>query len=306
MSDSFTLRPYRPGEDVPALERLIHAVDHADPQLLAPAYSLREVKEFPHHAPEQDRFVLTDREGEALGYGWIGGPRLERPELWLCVHPEHRCKGYGAALLERLLKRARERGAGEVAGYLKEHRPEYAHFAAQHGFSQVGFYREFLRAAHLPLEPAVFPQGWTVKSYAQSPNPQTVVEAYQHSFGDLWGHNPTTLEDLTPWLEQIDPDGLFLLFDTEGKIAGNVVATRPSGEEPHLLDGPGVVPEHRRPELYAALANLALEWVLALEKRNVALESWGDSDEVIAAYVALGFVESSRSSYVWRRLMLEG
>ena len=312
MSDSFTLRPYQPSQDFPALERLIHAVDHTDPQLQAWSYSLLEAKEFPHHALEQDRFVLMDR-SEALGYGWIGGPQLERPDLWLCVHPEHRRKGYGSALLERLLKRARERGAGEAAGYIKEHRPEYAHFAAQRGFGRVGFYRELLRAAHLPLEPAVFPKGWTVRTYAQLPNPQTVVEAYQRSFGDLWGHNPTTLENLTPWLEEIDPNGLFMLFDGLGNVAGNVVATRslrlpsgPSGNEPHLLDAPGLAPEHRRPELYAALANLALEWLLALEKRDVVLESWGDADAVMSAYGALGFVESSRSSYVWQRLALEG
>jgi len=107
-----------------------------------------------------------------------------------------------------------------------------------------------------------------------------VVEAYQQSFGDLWEHNPTTLEGLTPWLEEIDPEGLFLLFDALGNVAGNVVATRTSGDEPHLLDAPGLALEHRRPELYAALANLALEWVLALE-------SWGDSDEAISAYTKL-------------------
>ena len=133
-----------------------------------------------------------------------------------------------------------------------------------------------------------------------------MVKAYQRSFGDLWGHNPATLENLAPWLEEIDPDGLFLLFDTLGNVAGNVVATRTSGDEPHLLDAPGLAPEHRRPELYAALASVALEWVLALEPQDVTLESWGDSDAVISAYGALRFVESSRSSYVWRRLVLEG
>jgi|GEM_PF-5183368 len=105
MSDSFTLRPYQPSQDFSALERLIKAVDQADTQLQASSSSLLEVKEIPHHAPERDRFVVMSR-GEALGYGWLGGLRLERPDLWLCVHPEHRRKGYGAALLERLLKRA--------------------------------------------------------------------------------------------------------------------------------------------------------------------------------------------------------
>ena len=106
------------------------------------------------HALLQNHFVLLSQVGELLGYGWIGGPRLERPDLWLCVHPRYRMQGYGNALLERLLLRAKERGAGEVTAYIQRGSPDVIRFAAFHGLGRVGYYREFLRMVYLSLERA--------------------------------------------------------------------------------------------------------------------------------------------------------
>ena len=92
-------------------------------------------------------------------------------------------QGYGNALLERLLMRAEERGAGEVTAYIQRGSPDVIRFAAFHGFVRVGYYREFLRMVYLPLERATFPEGLTVQSYAELQNPQKVVEAYQRCTG---------------------------------------------------------------------------------------------------------------------------
>jgi aminoglycoside 6'-N-acetyltransferase I len=62
---------------------------------------------------ERIAWALLDAEENVLG--WIGAIRLYRGNVWelhpLVVHPEHRGRGLGRALVEWLAERARDEGA---------------------------------------------------------------------------------------------------------------------------------------------------------------------------------------------------
>jgi ribosomal protein S18 acetylase RimI-like enzyme len=49
------------------------------------------------------------------------------------------------------------------------------------------------------------------------------------------------------------------------------------------------VPEHRSARLYAALLFAACVHLRTMRPEAIVLESWGDTDETLAAYQALGF-----------------
>ena len=69
---------------------------------------------------------------------------------------------------------------------------------------------------------------------------------------------------------------------------------------PELIDAPGLIPTHRSAKNYQAVLASALT---KLEPGfKVSLNSWGDSDGTIMAYLELGFVEHKRTAIMGRTI----
>ncbi len=75
-----------------------------------------------------------------------------------------------------------------------------------------------------------------------------------------------------------------------------------SGEAVPYIDAPGLVPEHRSERLYVALLLAACAELRSLRPRALELESWGDADETLAAYQALGFTVARHTTAYERPL----
>jgi GNAT superfamily N-acetyltransferase len=118
-TETASVRTYQP-EDKPKLEHLIEVMNAADLSLQAEEFML--VAGFPNHDPLTDSFVLEVAD-QIVGYGWVGGSRLDRNDCWIAVAPEHRRKGYGKLLLERILERASQRQASGLLAYLSAVNP---------------------------------------------------------------------------------------------------------------------------------------------------------------------------------------
>jgi hypothetical protein len=95
----------------------------------------------------------------------------------------------------------------------------------------------------------------------------------------------------------LDPQDAFLLVDATGLDIGCAGIIRGN---PHLIDAPGLISTYRSAKNYqAVLASTLNKLEPGLEVR---LNSWGDSDETIAAYLELGFVIHKRTAMAWRAL----
>ena len=57
------------------------------------------------------------------------------------------------------------------------------------------------------------------------------------------------------------------------------------------IDAPGVVPQHRRLDLYRALVLTGIRWLRSQGYALVEMESWGDKLEVLKMYRELGFTD---------------
>jgi GNAT superfamily N-acetyltransferase len=132
------IRTYQPADHV-KLEQLIAILDADDASLQATAFAAID-NEFRNHDPTTDRFVLEEAD-QIIGYGWIAGDRPDRNDCWIGVHPEHRRKGYGKLLLERILERASQRQASGLMAYLPGDNPALE-FASQIGFEVKGCFRQ--------------------------------------------------------------------------------------------------------------------------------------------------------------------
>jgi GNAT superfamily N-acetyltransferase len=277
-----SVRTYQP-EDKPKLEHLIEVMNAADSTLQAEDFLIADGLR--NHNPFSDRFVL-ELTGQFIGYGWIGGDRPDRNDCWIGVHPEHRRKGYGKMLLERILERASKRNAGGLMAYLPGDKPALE-FARQTGFEVQGYFRKLYLPAETPRRSAMMPDGWKLEPYSESSDVERYARILDASYADLWGHGLASTEVMQTMLSTLEPQDTFLVVDANESDVGCAGITKGN---PQLIDAPGLIPTHRSAQNYQAV----LAYVLTkLEPGfEVILNSWGDSDETMATYTELGFIES--------------
>jgi GNAT superfamily N-acetyltransferase len=285
------IRTYQPTDNA-RLEQLIVILDKDDASLQAAAFAATD-NEFRHHHPTTDRFVLEDAD-QIIGYAWIAGDRPDRTDCWLCVAPEHQRKGHGNRLLERILERASQRQASGLMAYLPGDRP-VLEFARQTGFEIRGYFREMRLPATTGRKSAALPNGWRLEPYSESLDVERYARILDASYADLWGHGIASPEVMQAMLSTLEPQDTFLLVDANGIDVGCAGITKGN---PQSIDAPGLIPTHRSVQNYQAVLASTLN---KLEPGfEVMLNSWGDSDETITAYLEFGFLETKRTAIAWR------
>lgn len=300
--------------DVLPLLRLMQEVETVD-QTGEPfsEAKLRLYLSAPEHNPETDRWVIEHPEHAATLIGhaalFLPSPADERrvADGAVLVHPAWRRRGLGTKLTAHLERRLQDGpNIRTFRAYLDPRHEGAKVFAGRWSLSPnlAGAYvRLSAELSKVALEPEL-PAGFTLRSHRAVNSLSTVVEAMNRSYEGLYGHRTTNEAEFAPLLAGMDEDGFFLLFDSAGRVAGAVSAepvsiepvsaevdpvTAQQGVSTGHLGSPGVVPEHRSPELYQAL----LLWGVAyLKARGVVLadlETWGDDAATLAVYKRCGF-----------------
>ena len=167
-------------------------------------------------------------------------------------------------------------------------------FLEERGFVEAGAYRQLVLEPLPHLQEVAFPEGYTLHAYAELDDAILFQEAARRSFADLWGHTASEEghEQEAAWrgvLEHYDPQHLYVLLH-EGSAAG-CLRFRRNGEEGYL-DSPGLAPEHRRPDLYRALALTGVQGLGSAGAKRVVMDGWGEPDEAVRSYEALGFEQT--------------
>ena len=68
-------------------------------------------------------------------------------------------------------------------------------------------------------------------------------------------------------------------------------APRKTAHPTGYIDAPGIVPQHRRLDLYRALVLTGIRWLHDQGLSIIEMESWGDKLEVLKMYRELGFTD---------------
>jgi GNAT superfamily N-acetyltransferase len=287
------IRTYQP-TDHSKLEQLIAILDADDASSQAAAFAAID-NEFRNHDPTTDRFVLEEAD-QIIGYAWIAGDRPDRTDCWLCIAPEHQRKGHGNQLLERILERALERNACGLMAYLPGDKPALE-FANQTGFEIKGYFRELRLPAETLRKPATLPDGRTLEPYSESLDVERYARILDASYADLWGHGIASPSVMQAMLSTLEPQDTFLVVNANGLDVGCAGLTRGN---PQSIDAPGLIPTHRSAQNYQAVLATVLN---KLEPGfEVMLNSWGDSDETITAYLELGFMGTERTAIAGRSI----
>jgi hypothetical protein len=171
-------------------------------------------------------------------------------------------------------------------------------FLLTQGFRYRGDTWALLAPVGAKFPPPAWPAGYKVRSYAEAGDLSQLVKASNLGFSDLWGHweNTPCLVDevlVAQNLPHFDPNGRFIIYDASGEVAGQCRTLAASAgaddDRPHILDQPGIAPEHRSAGLYRPMVLTAARWLQKQAPRPIRLESWGDSRETVAVYESLGF-----------------
>ena len=304
------VRAFRPETDVAPLLRLLNEAEAVDKsgELVSEA-QLRLLLSVSQHNPETDRWVIEHPGGDGA---FIAHAALYLPsetddrtvaDAMVSVHPGWRQRGLGSALFRSLEHRlAQHSGAKHLRFYLDPGHPGAVGFAESKGLelNALDNYTEMravlgnIRDSDVQAQ-VVLPEGFTLRSYREVNDLSTLVEALNEGYEGLYGHHWTTEAEFGPFLNELEPEGIFVLFSAEDEAVGTVGAmpatdrTERNGVPTGRVDSPGVVPKHRSAELYGALL---LAGVAYLKNRGAVwaeLESWGDDPEILALYTRLGF-----------------
>jgi len=298
MSD-FIIRHYVPEKDLVPLSKMlteIEAIDR-DGEDTSEEY-LRTALTWHNYRPDQDVWVAK-LEGKLVGYA----AALEQPSqnctVYAVVHPSWRRKGLGSQLIALTLSRAREVGSKDVLVNANEHNKASNLFVKHHDFLQVGSSGVMKALATIDIPPYEFPESFRLKRYSEVNEPRILLEALNVCYLDIWGHqhnDKRSEEELRSprFLKYYNADDILLMFDERDSVVGICSAKSEARKDEHgnladLLDAPGIIKEHRDQGYQRPLVLAAIQHLRKKGTRPITLEFWGDSEQALNIYRALGF-----------------
>lgn len=257
------------------LARAATDVDGVDPFNEATRIALRE---------DEEPRVLRTRDDVAVAVGFGDGPAE------LVVHPDHRRRGHGRALLDALVE------AGETRLWAHGDLPGAQALAASAGLTSV----RTLLVLRLSLDDESpqerVPDGVTLRAFRPE-DADAVVAVNGRAFASHPEQGAMDRADFDrraaePWF---DPAGLFVAERTEdGKVVG-FHWTKVEGDtgEVYVV---GVDPAAHGRGLGTALTARGLRHLHERGLRTVDLYVEGDNDAALTVYRRLGFVEQARDT----------
>ena len=294
-----SIRSFSPDQDIPRLLSLysaIEAVDHGGLEISE--QSILAQLNLPGHDALQDRWIVDAVDGSSLLIAsaniWLP-PGIETASANIMVHPDWRRHGIGGVLLSKLIERTYQLKVRSIQIFANPNHGDSSGFLLNHGFIAQGAYTELSLSEDVRLPPVIWPFGYTMRTYSQVQDISLLTQAMNLSYIPLWGHHVVSEAKMASWLPDFNEQGLFLVFSEKGRVVG-ISRTEPSaertlknGKPTGYIDAPGIVPQHRRLDLYRALVLTGIKWLRAQGHFLIEMESWGDKLEVLKMYRELGF-----------------
>jgi mycothiol synthase len=297
--EQLLIRSFSPDQDIPRLLSLYAAVEAVDRTASEVSEQvLRDQLTSPGHDPLKDRWVIAapNVSSSLIGSALVKvDPGSLVSEANIVVHPDWRRLGIGSNLLSKIMERARQLDTNSIQIYANVGLPDASTFLQKRGFTAQGAYTELRLSEGVRLPPVIWPYGYTLRPYAEIQDPSILSQAMSLCYIPLWGHHEVSEDKMVTWLPNFNLQGLFLVFSEKGRVVGisrvepSPARTLINGHPTGYIDAPGVVPQHRRLDLYRALVLTGINWLREQGQTWVEMESWGDKLEVLKMYRELGF-----------------
>ena len=150
----------------------------------------------------EDAWVITDPSATIVAHANLSPDGEGKVKSWGVVHPEHRARGLGAALLDRLEARATERLRGMASAVLHigltDRDTAAASFVRARGFERVRTFRHLkIDVDGAPLDPGKPPPGIEIRGIEPEHDLRRVHAILVEAFSQEWGYRVIPFEE---WL----------------------------------------------------------------------------------------------------------
>jgi mycothiol synthase len=160
---------------------------------------------------------VRDAEGTLVGYAAVD-EQSERRTAEFAVHPEHRCRGVGGAMLAALLDRA----GGPLGLWAHGEHPGALRLAQRVGLVSRRTLYQLRRGLADPIPPRGVPDGVALRRFVPGGDEAAVVRVNKRAFA--WHPEQSRLDtselrllETQPWF---DPKGFLLAVDPAGRLLG--------------------------------------------------------------------------------------
>jgi mycothiol synthase len=246
--------------------------------------------------PRSQNLLLRD-DGELAGYAHLDPTDpVEGPSGELVIHPAHRRRHHGLALVRELSAQAGDR---QLRLWAHGDLPAASKLAAAAGFTRVRALWQMRRSLQAWIGKPQFAPGTTVRTFTvgQDEDAWTALNARafsRHPEQGAWTRADLEMREREPWF---DPEGFFLA-ERDGRLVGFhwTKVHGPDGEErthPHEALGEvyvvGVDPAERGTGLGRAMTLEGLRYLRARGLFQVMLYVDESNTPAIGLYSSLGF-----------------
>jgi mycothiol synthase len=214
-------------EDRPAVIELVRSLWGADGDDGDPTWFVRAV--FRMTDLERDWWLVEDEEGRLVAGGCMRARHPHRLRTFGGVLPEHRGRGLGTELRDRIEERARELAQAAPEGEevwlgadAMSTNESAKRFFEERGYELVRhFWEMVIDLDEEPPEPE-WPKGIRLARARSGVDERAVHAASDEAFADHWDHHPTPYDEWHRWMveaENHDPSLWLLAWDGD-EIAG--------------------------------------------------------------------------------------
>jgi mycothiol synthase len=236
--------------------------------------------------------LLSESAGDLAGYAYLDRSGPEGPAGELVVHPRHRARGHGTALLA-----AAKQAAGNAGLRLWAHgdTPAARAFAEKNGLVRTRVLWQLRRSLSETLPAAPLPPGVTLRAFRPGHDDEAWLRVNARAFAHhpeqgRWTEDDLRMRIAEPWF---DAKGFLLAVDIEDKLLGfHWTKVHPAtGDDPAIgeIYVLGVDPDGHRRGLGSALSVAGLGYLADRGLTQAMLYVDESNTAAVALYRRLGF-----------------
>jgi mycothiol synthase len=214
---------------------------------------------------------------------------------WMHVHPDYRNRGVGRALYSEFERQVAEKRFTEVMFTPSSKAICLTDFLGRRGFVLERYFWEMQLPAGHPVEPAVLPEGFTVRTFVPDQDEELFTHVRNVTFAEHYGSVQRTLEEMTYLTKEphFRSEGLFFAFEGDNIAGFCYTGIDPRecerrGETVGHIHTLGVMPEYRGRGIGRALLLTGVNYL----RRDVSLVELGvegKNRNALGLYESVGF-----------------
>ena len=246
-------------------------------------------------------YLVAEEAGRIVGLGFAGPSQSpERTALAVRVLPDHRGRGLGSELLERLLEYAAGLEPERVSGMVSEDDAASLAWVRNHGFEEYDRQVELSRELGRDEAPPSPPSGIELTELGDH-HLDAAYAVWVESFPDM----PVTPHVQAPsydeWLEEeVSGPITFVALENGAVVGAAALVSRADGLAEHGLTG--VLRSHRGRGIAIALKQALIHWASANGYAELTTWTQDGNATMQAVNLKLGYRPRPAAINVWRQL----